>query len=639
MNAKIHKTQRFSPLNTQYSILLSILCSLFSILSFSQTYEWDWGKRGGGSNSVFGETEGTLNNFAVEMIWDIVVDEQNNYYFLGKISSGTTTVDGNEVTTFGNNNYGNNIIISSFACNGTYRWSRVIGGGGYSGGDHAHKLVLDNNGGIYVSVNVYNSTGSGGQSPVYFSENDSLPYWNNDIYEEQEGFKRGFLLKYNTENGDLVWRKDYQGDVNIENQLIIVNHLQIANNVLHTIIGLKQGVHLDGALTVELEEGEDMKYYLVKFDGTTGNLIDSPLLLPMEGFFEQNNTSFRYDENINRYYLSGWRHLGSNSSHHKISFNGVTFWVGETSTNSNSYAYLLSFNPDDLQDWWYREFTGTGDPRIEGIAIDSNSDIYIGGKYFLTSTSIPNTVSFGDYTFPYTVSGNRPFILKMNSQGEVQWSKMPSGYIASEAGSGGVRGLDVAINGNEVALAAQGWSTIWDSFSIDRPSGHRHDPTLVRFNKQTGEVIGLHDIYGSVGTDHFLTAVTADKDGNYVVGGAMGSSLFTNNPNGIPTLYNIGVGGYDFFMARLAATPCGTPVASNNSFEKQTLRLYPNPTNGLVHIEAQDLQSYEVYNLLGQKLLSGTNEVINLQELSKGTYIVKVRTQTGEVMTSKVVKQ
>lgn len=122
MDIKLYKTQRFS-------LLLSILCSLFSIFSFSQNYEWDWGKRGGGSNVIYNETSGGLNDFRGELIWDIVVDEQNNYYFLGKISSGTTTVDGNEVTTFGNNAYGNNIIITSFACDGTYRWSRVIGGG------------------------------------------------------------------------------------------------------------------------------------------------------------------------------------------------------------------------------------------------------------------------------------------------------------------------------------------------------------------------------------------------------------------------------------------------------------------------------------------------------------------------------
>src|SRR5690606_14518798 len=147
MNAKKYKYKSYSPL------LLSILCSLFSVLSFSQNYEWDWGKRGGGSNIIYNEIGTIAYNFKAEMIWDTVVDEQNNYYFLGKISSGTTTVDGNGVTTFGNNSYGDNIIITSFTCDGTYRWSRVIGGGGVNTGefgDAANKLVLYNNVGCFL---------------------------------------------------------------------------------------------------------------------------------------------------------------------------------------------------------------------------------------------------------------------------------------------------------------------------------------------------------------------------------------------------------------------------------------------------------------------------------------------------------
>src|SRR5690606_36227324 len=174
--------------------------------------------------------------------------------------------------------------------------------------------------------------------------------------------------------------------------------------------------------------------------------------------------------------------------------------------------------PNNLNDWWYKQITGTGGAKLTSVAIDDNSDIYIGGVIYIGTGNSPDiNVFFGDHSFSSSYSGNRPFILKMNSQGEVQWSKIPSGYIDSGAATGTYWALDVAVNGNEVALATQGRSTIWDNFSIDRPNGHANDPTLVRFNKQTGEVIGLHDIYGSAGTNHFLTAVTADNDGNYVV--------------------------------------------------------------------------------------------------------------------------
>src|SRR5690606_11095542 len=150
-----------------------------------------------------------------------------------------------------------------------------------------------------------------------------------DMQEYQEGYKILFLLKYDTDNGDLLWRKDYQGEVNYYNFRGFITDLQIdSNNVLHTIIGLQDGVHLDGTLTVELDEDESVKLYLVKFNSTTGDLIGTPLLLSLEGILPNttvmHNTSFRYDEVLNRYYLTVLKISGNDTA----SFNGVPF--GET---------------------------------------------------------------------------------------------------------------------------------------------------------------------------------------------------------------------------------------------------------------------------------------------------------------------
>src|SRR5690606_12665808 len=89
----------------------------------------------------------------------------------------------------------------------------------------------------------------------------------------------------------------------------------------------------------------------VKFD-SAGNLIGTPLQLPMENFLMDNNNTFRYDEAFNRYYLSGWGHISTPPS-----FNGVSFQVSST----GNYNFFLSFNPNDLDDWWYKEITVSGD--------------------------------------------------------------------------------------------------------------------------------------------------------------------------------------------------------------------------------------------------------------------------------------
>lgn len=65
------------------------------------------------------------------------------------------------------------------------------------------------------------------------------------------------------------------------------------------------------------------------------------------------------------------------------------------------------------------------------------------------------------------------------------------------------------------------------------------------------------------------------------------------------------------------------------SFEGQHLRVYPNPTNGLVTLEADGLQKVEVYNLTGGLILQTTEPQINLSDFSKGVYLLKVMTEQG----------
>src|SRR5690606_2795264 len=115
----------------------------------AQDYQWQLAKHGGGSAKATYEETGSYSNDNFEHIRDIVTDEDNNYYFLGTIASGSTHVDGNPVPDYGIGSSGSNIIITSFTCGGVYRWSRVIGGGG--GNNRAFNMILDNNGGIYVS--------------------------------------------------------------------------------------------------------------------------------------------------------------------------------------------------------------------------------------------------------------------------------------------------------------------------------------------------------------------------------------------------------------------------------------------------------------------------------------------------------
>ncbi len=82
--------------------------------------------------------------------------------------------------------------------------------------------------------------------------------------------------------------------------------------------------------------------------------------------------------------------------------------------------------------------------------------------------------------------------------------------------------------------------------------------------------------------------------------------------------------------------------APSNSFDN--LRIYPNPTNGVLHINSpQQITSVRVTNILGQTVLSLQStkqslEEIDLSVLESGVYTLAIKTNKGEVV-KRVVKR
>ena len=64
----------------------------------AQTYTWQWAKTGGGTNGSFGIG---FSHRQDEHILDMVVDNQNNTYYLVALYDGTPLLDGQPVTNYG----------------------------------------------------------------------------------------------------------------------------------------------------------------------------------------------------------------------------------------------------------------------------------------------------------------------------------------------------------------------------------------------------------------------------------------------------------------------------------------------------------------------------------------------------------
>lgn len=66
------------------------------------------------------------------------------------------------------------------------------------------------------------------------------------------------------------------------------------------------------------------------------------------------------------------------------------------------------------------------------------------------------------------------------------------------------------------------------------------------------------------------------------------------------------------------------------------MTVYPNPTSGVVKIEAEGIERVSVYNVLGEKVFEAESTGnIDLSAYGYGVYLIKVETRDG-VMVRKV---
>ena len=72
--------------------------------------------------------------------------------------------------------------------------------------------------------------------------------------------------------------------------------------------------------------------------------------------------------------------------------------------------------------------------------------------------------------------------------------------------------------------------------------------------------------------------------------------------------------------------------------EADAIALYPNPVKDRLMVKSENLQSIEIYNLVGQQVLVSTSDVVDMGVLNQGIYFVRINAD-GKTVTKRVVKQ
>ena len=569
-----------------------MLLFFFSVSSLSQS--WQWTKRGGASDAL-------TSNDGREAVYAMVTDSFKNVYMLSKVGYYDLNIDGvpKQNWSSGSDYFKEDIVLASFSCNGTYRWSKVIGG---KSNESVRGMTIDAQNNIYIA-------GRFGDGNAAFP-----PRIDNDIIIPQnpEDYSLTFLAKYDF-NGNFQWLKRPQastvsftdGYSNTGTRGLATDY----NGTLYWLVQLPVGVYANGAFNCTTAGN-----YILKYNAAGAFLGAIPFDMQLTGAAGANLKFYRNPISGNFFVIC----------ENAIS-NSTTVLGGQFITKS---FYLACFSPMG-QLLWKRENTkniGEGGIYPYGISFDENSNIILAGAIF----GWTNGDSFLGFT--KTTPGRGSFVMKLNPTAEtVLWST--NNNVNGIWQEGGVTYNPIK---NEIGITAlvHGTNVVWGTQSIaSTPIGLGLEVLFARFNPATGACLGLHKI--SNNNNGFAangTAVTFDASGDYLVGGGFNGTIY---PTATTTVVDAGSQS-DFFVAKFATQACSSLATEN--FDKTELQVYPNPTTGLITIAVLDKTTFEIFDIAGKQLLKGVLSVsentIDMRAFERGVYFLKI---AGVV--KKVVKE
>ena len=197
--------------------------------------------------------------------------------------------------------------------------------------------------------------------------------------------------------------------------------------------------------------------------------------------------------------------------------------------------------------------------------------------------------------------------VEVSSDGEHFFRFPAITYVPYDTQLGGYGGINPSLIHNFAGKYDQFYGTPFDLDELE-------DNVLLNKNHVTH--VRLIDVVGCIKPQY----ATYDSEGHIV-----NDPWFTSNEKG----------GFDLEAVGVIHDLAHNEVVEN---EMEVISVYPNPVKDQLHVKAENLQSVEVYNIVGQQVLVTGNDVVDMTALTEGIYFVRVKAGDG-MITRRVVKQ
>ncbi len=312
------------------------------------------------------------------------------------------------------------------------------------------------------------------------------------------------------------------------------------------------------------------------------------------------------------------------------------------------YLIKTNANGDTL---WTKTYGGTGEDYGRSVQQTSDDGYIIAG----------NTWSFG-------AGSADVYLIKTNESGDTLWTKTyggiryDDGYSVQQTSDGGYiitgetysfgtgSSSDIYLiktNENGVSL----WTKNYGGTSYD-------DGYSVQQTSDNGYIIaGLTESFGAGSADVYLikTNESGDTLWTKTYGGEdtdEGKSVQQTSDNGYIIAgytFSFGAGVYDVYLIKTDVNGNVSGIFNNSFSKKDVINIYPNPNNGVfnlaINVPDKCNLIIELMNVYGQvvyknyvKSIFKFNDEIDVSELSKGVYYLRLRTE-NEIGVKKLIIQ